>query len=84
MAILDTIDATELAKNNYTDYSKYVAQGRSYPSLYDGAKSSYRRAIYGMYLNKTSKKVKVAELAAHALPCLELSFSWVTGATNSN
>lgn len=68
MAILDTIDATELAKNNYTDYSKYVAQGRSYPSLYDGAKSSYRRAIYGMYLNKTSKKVKVAELAAHALP----------------
>ena len=68
MAILDTIDATELAKNNYTDYSKYVAQGRSYPSLYDGAKSSYRRAIYGMYLNKTAKKVKVAELAAHALP----------------
>ena len=68
MAILDTIDATELAKNNYTDYSKYVAQGRSHPSLYDGAKSSYRRAIYGMYLNKTSKKVKVAELAAHALP----------------
>lgn len=68
MAILDTIDATELAKTNYTDYSKYVAQGRSYPSLYDGAKSSYRRAIYGMYLNKTSKKVKVAELAAHALP----------------
>ena len=68
MDILDTIDATELAKNNYTDYSKYVAQGRSYPSLYDGAKSSYRRAIYGMYLNKTSKKVKVAELAAHALP----------------
>lgn len=68
MAILDTIDATELAKNNYTDYSRYVAQGRSYPSLYDGAKSSYRRAIYGMYLNKTSKKVKVAELAAHALP----------------
>lgn len=68
MAVLDTIDATELAKNNYTEYSKYVACGRSYPQIYDGAKSSYRRAIYGMYLNKTNKKVKVAELAAHALP----------------
>jgi len=31
-------------------------------------KSSYRRAIYGMYQNGTSKKVKVAELAAFALP----------------
>lgn len=68
MAILDTIDATELAKKNYTHYSQYVAQGRSYPQVYDGLKSSYRRAIYGMYLNKTSKKVKVAELAAFALP----------------
>lgn len=68
MAILDTIDALELAKNNYTHYSRYVAQGRAYPSLIDGAKSSYRRAIYGMYLNKSQKKVKVAELAAHALP----------------
>lgn len=68
MAILDSIDATELAKTNYTDYSSYVARGRAYPSLYDGCKSSYKRAIYGMYLNKSSKKVKVAELAAHALP----------------
>jgi len=68
MAVLDTIDATELAKKNYTHYSKYVAQGRSYPQIYDGLKSSYRRAIYGMYQNGTSKKVKVAELAAFALP----------------
>lgn len=61
-------DATELAKVNYTEYSKYVAQGRAYPNLLDGAKSAYKRAIYGMYLNKTNKTVKVAELAAHALP----------------
>ncbi len=61
-------DALELAKVNYTEYSKYVAQGRSYPSIYDGAKSSYKRAIYGMFMNRTSKIVKVAELAAHALP----------------
>ena len=68
MPVLDTIDALELAKNNYTDYSRHVAQGRAYPQIFDGAKSSYRRAIYGMYQNKVPKKVKVAELAAHALP----------------
>lgn len=68
MAILDTIDATELAKKNYTHYSQYCAQGRAYPQIYDGLKSSYRRAIYGMYQNGGSKKVKVAELAAFALP----------------
>lgn len=64
----NTIDALELAKNNYTSYGKMVAQGRAYPNLLDGLKSSYKRAIYGMYLNKTNKTVKVAELAAHALP----------------
>ena len=68
MAILDTIDATELAKKNYTHYSQYCAQGRAYPQIYDGCKSSYRRAIYGMYQNAPNKKVKVAELAAFALP----------------
>lgn len=68
MSVLRTIDATELAKSNYTDYSLEVGRGRAYPQLTDGLKSSYRRAIYGMYLNKTPKKVKVAELAAHALP----------------
>ena len=66
--VIPSIDGVELAKTNYSTYSMSVAQGRAYPQLYDGAKSSYRRAIYGMYLNKTSKKVKVAELAAHALP----------------
>ena len=65
---LGQIDATDLARNNYTYYSQYCAQGRAYPSLYDGAKSAYKRAIYGMYQNKTTKTVKVAELAAHALP----------------
>ena len=49
-----SMDACELAKTNYTEYSQYVAQGRSYPSIYDGAKSSYKRAIYGMYTNKTN------------------------------
>lgn len=61
-------DSLELAKENYTEYSKYVAQGRAYPCIIDGLKSSYKRSIYGMYKNNTHKIVKVAELAAHALP----------------
>ena len=61
-------DSLELAKENYTEYSKYVAQGRAYPCITDGLKSSYKRAIYGMYKNNTHKIVKVAELSAHALP----------------
>jgi DNA gyrase/topoisomerase IV subunit A len=64
-----SIDALELVRKNYKDYAIYVANGgRAYCGLYDGLKSSYRRALYGIYENKTSKIVKVAELSAHALP----------------
>ena len=63
-----SIDALELVRNNYKDYSRYVSQGRAYCNVIDGLKSSYRRALYGIYENKSSKIVKVAELAAHALP----------------
>lgn len=62
------IDALELVRKNYKEYSTYVAGGRAYPNLKDSLKSSYRRALYGVYENKTSKIIKVAELAAHALP----------------
>ena len=62
------IDALELVRKNYKEYSTYVAGGRAYPNLKDSLKSSYRRALYGIYENKTSKIIKVAELAAHALP----------------
>lgn len=65
---LKVVDATELAKESYTEYSRYVAEGRSYPQVIDGAKSSYRRAIYGMYRGQGQKKMKVAELSAFALP----------------
>ena len=61
-------DATELAKENYTEYGKYIAQGRSYPHIADGLKASYRRALFGINENKSYKMLKVAELAAHALP----------------
>lgn len=63
-----SINALELVKQNYSDYSRYVAGGRAYPHIIDGLKASYRRALYGMWENKTNKTVKVAELAAHALP----------------
>lgn len=65
---MDTKDALELTRDNMRDYGKYIAMGRSYPCIYDGLKSSYKRAIYGMYLNNKHQIVKVAELAAFALP----------------
>lgn len=61
-------DALELAQDNYKEYSIYVAQGRAYPNIKDGAKSVYKRAIYGMWKDAPRTKVKVAELAAYALP----------------
>ena len=64
----NTIDALELIKKNYSEFSVEVAKGRAYPCLIDGLKSSYRRALYGIWENKSNKIVKVAELAAHALP----------------
>ncbi len=61
-------DALELARENYKEYSKYIAAGRAYPCIIDGAKSSYKRAIYGMWKDSPRSIVKVAELAAAALP----------------
>ena len=63
-----SIDALQLAKDNYTIYSQYCAQGRAYPSIVDGCKSSYKRALYGIYKEGSNKIQKVAELAAFALP----------------
>ena len=48
-AIIASKDALELARENYKEYSKYIAAGRAYPCIIDGAKSSYKRAIYGMW-----------------------------------
>lgn len=65
---MDKKNALEIAKSGYTNLSKYVAQGRAYNSIFDGMKTVYKRAIYGMYKNNKNKVTKVAELAAHALP----------------
>ena len=63
-----TKDALELARENYKEYSIYVGSGRAYPCILDGAKSSYKRSIYGMWKTAPRSIVKVAELAAYALP----------------
>lgn len=64
----NSIDALEVARKNIQEYSVGIAQGRAYPSIKDGLKQSYRRAIYGMHINNKHKIVKVAELASFALP----------------
>ena len=65
---IKTVDALELTRNNYRDYGLYVGGGRAYGSIYDGCKSAYKRAIYGMWKDAPRKICKVAELAAFALP----------------
>lgn len=65
---IEVRDALEIAKENYTEYSKYVAMGRAYPNIKDGCKSAYKRAIYGMWKDGPRSIVKVAKLAAYALP----------------
>lgn len=61
-------DALQVAEESYIEYGLYVAQGRAYPSIYDGMKSSYKRSIYGMYVNGSRSIEKVAILASNALP----------------
>lgn len=65
---LKIVDALELTRNNYRDYGLYVGGGRAYGSIFDGCKSAYKRAIYGMWKDAPRKICKVAELAAFALP----------------
>lgn len=65
---METKDALEITRDNMRDYGKYVACGRAFPQIFDGLKSSYKRAIYGMHLNNKHRIVKVAELASYALP----------------
>lgn len=68
MNTISNKDALQIARDNYASYGKYVAQGRAYPSIKDGCKSAYRRAIYGMYKDAPRSMVKVAKLASYALP----------------
>jgi topoisomerase-4 subunit A len=62
-------DALELASENYKEYSIYIASGRSYPCLVDGAKSVQKRVIYSLCKKAPRSIVKVAEASGY---CLDL------------
>lgn len=62
-------DALELASENYKEYSIYIASGRSYPCLLDGAKSVQKRVIYSLNKKAPRSIVKVAEASGY---CLDL------------
>lgn len=62
-------DALELASENYKEYSIYVAAGRAYGSIIDGAKSVQKRIIYSLYKKAPRSIIKVAEASGY---CLDL------------
>lgn len=67
--VIPVKDALELASENYKEYSLYVAAGRAYPNLVDGAKSVQKRVIYSLYKKAPRSIIKVA--SASGL-CLDL------------
>ena len=64
---IPTKDALELASENYREYSLYVASGRAYPGIIDGAKSVQKRIIYSLYKKAPRSIIKVAEAAGYCL-----------------
>jgi len=62
-----TKDALELASENYREYSLYIASGRSYPCLIDGAKSVQKRIIYSLVKKAPRSIIKVAEASGYCL-----------------
>ena len=64
---IPTKDALELASENYKEYSVYVAAGRAYGSVIDGAKSVQKRVIYSLYKKAPRSIIKVAEAAGYCL-----------------
>ena len=65
--IIPTKDALELASENYKEYSLYIAAGRAYGSVMDGAKSVQKRVIYSLYKKAPRSIIKVAEAAGYCL-----------------
>lgn len=51
-------DATDIAKQNYVEYSKYVIKTRCYPNIRDGCKAVHRRSIYASYKHLPRHLVK--------------------------
>lgn len=65
--IIPVKDALELASENYREYSLYVAAGRAYPCIVDGAKSVQKRIIYSLYKKAPRSIIKVAEASGYCL-----------------
>ena len=66
-SIIPVKDALELASENYKEYSLYVAAGRAYGSVIDGAKSVQKRVIYSLYKKAPRSIIKIAEAAGYCL-----------------
>jgi topoisomerase-4 subunit A len=64
---ITTKDALELASENYREYSKYIAGGRAYPNIVDGAKSVQKRIIYSLHKKAPRSVIKVAEASGYCL-----------------
>ena len=67
--VIPVKDALELASENYKEYSIYIAAGRAYGSIADGAKSVQKRIIYSLYKKAPRSIIKVAEASGY---CLDL------------
>lgn len=65
--VIPQTDALDLARNNYQEYSLYIASGRAYPNLLDGAKSVQKRIIYSLNKKAPRSIIKVAEAAGYCL-----------------
>lgn len=65
--VIPQTDALDLARNNYQEYSLYIASGRAYPNLLDGAKSVQKRIIYSLEKKAPRSIIKVAEAAGYCL-----------------
>lgn len=74
-------DATDVAKEYYTSYSKYVLEYRALPAIEDGLKPVQRRTIY--IANQQPKKLmKTAKLAGMVMALHPHGDSSIVGAIN--
>lgn len=75
-------DASDMAKEYYTDYAKYVLKYRALPSVYDGLKPVQRRIIYTMY-QQSRKLMKTAKAAGLAMAYHPHGDGSIIGAMNN-
>ena len=55
------MNALDLIKENYTEFSKYTMHFRTYASVYDGMKIAQRRILYAMFSKApASNKIKAS------------------------